>query len=451
MRILYVNGADTGGGAFRQAADLRDRMAEAGHDVMMAVRVRYASNDSDVVPMDNDCHRNAWARLWLRLLGVPPESDPKARSGKARRLAILAGEPLRTWNVYRGYTDYDFPGSQRLLDLVPRKPDLIHLWNIHGGYFDLRTLPELSGAVPTVIDMQDNWPITGRCGYFRDCTKWRVDAGGCGPCPYPESGPVARRDRTAFDWAKKRAIYKSSRYYVKAPCKWSYDRVPHSILAEGMRDRTLITNSTDTDTFTPGERSAARAALKLPDDAFVLMYAAQSISGSFYKDYPTLRAAIELLGTQTFSRPIIMMVVGGTNERDAIPGVETRSVPFVSDRADLARYYRAADMFVHAGIEEVWGLTMTEAMSCGTPVVASAVGGIPEQVWHEKNGLLVPPRDPPAFANAAARLLRDDALRDTLSRQAHEIAREHFGVRLAAQKHLAWYEKVIADWKSAKD
>jgi glycosyltransferase involved in cell wall biosynthesis len=448
MRILYVNTADTGGGAFRQAADLRNEMLRLGHDVMVACRVKLIE-DANVFTFDNNAHRGAWAKLMLRAFGLNPEADTTLPGDvRRRRLAIALGEPLRTWRVYNGHTDFDFPGTQHLLRNLPRKPDLIHLWNLHGGYFDMRVLPELSREIPVVIDLQDNWAFTGHCAYFRDCDRWE---NGCKPCKYLEAPPAVAKDNAHANWTRKRDLYADSSIYVKAPCKWSYDRIPRSILATGMKDIRLITNSVDTDTFFPADRNAVRRRLELPEDAFIVMYAAQSIEGSFYKDFPTLKAAMEMLAQESRSRKIIFLTVGGAGRKEGRMGsIETLALPFVHDREALADLYRASDVFVHAGIEEVWGLTMTEAMACGTPVVASAVGGIPEQVWHEQNGLLVPPQEPRQLADAIGRIVDDDALRERLSFAAARIARDNFSVKLAASKHLDYYESILQQHRQVK-
>ena len=65
-----------------------------------------------------------------------------------------------------------FPASHRVLELPPRPPDVLHLHNLHGGYFDLRVLPELSARQPTVVTMHDEWLYTGHCAYTLDSERW---------------------------------------------------------------------------------------------------------------------------------------------------------------------------------------------------------------------------------------------------------------------------------------
>ena len=85
---------------------------------------------------------------------------------------------------------------------------------------------------------------------------------------------------------------------------------------------------------------------------------------------------------------------------------------------DLPRYYNAADVCVVPSFYESFGLVAVEALACGTPVIASQVGGLPKVVRHGENGLLVPERTPAAFAAAIGRLYRDDAARLALAARA---------------------------------
>ncbi len=84
-----------------------------------------------------------------------------------------------------------------------------------------------------------------------------------------------------------------------------------------------------------------------------------------------------------------------------------RRLGFVADDAMLASAYREAALLVLPSEYEAFGLVLLEAMTQGTPVVACRVGGIPEVVADGKTGILVPPRDPPALADAIERLLAD--------------------------------------------
>ena len=120
----------------------------------------------------------------------------------------------------------------------------------------------------------------------------------------------------------------------------------------------------------------------------------------------------------------------------------------------------AAAIFVCPSVYEPFGIINLEAMACGTPVVASAVGGIPEVVDHGETGLLVAPevlspteiepRHPEQFSRDLAAgvnaLLRDPALRGSMARRARIRVEEHFSWTSIARQTLAFYEDVIAQY-----
>lgn len=129
----------------------------------------------------------------------------------------------------------------------------------------------------------------------------------------------------------------------------------------------------------------------------------------------------------------------------------------MTDPALLARWYRAADVLVHAALADTFPGVILEALACGTPTVATAVDGIPEQVRSltdrytgcpvydpdQATGILVPPGDPEAMADAAALLLSDDALRARLSANAVRDTRERFSEDRMVREYLELYEEVL--------
>jgi len=117
----------------------------------------------------------------------------------------------------------------------------------------------------------------------------------------------------------------------------------------------------------------------------------------------------------------------------------------VADRARLPDYYRRAHVFAsparhEPGVANVY----VEAMACGCPVVASRTGGGPEAVADGETGLLVPPDDVEATADALDRILGDGALRRRLGRAARRRVEEYFAVDKYIGRVLAAYEKTIA-------
>ncbi|HUG48929.1 MAG TPA: glycosyltransferase family 4 protein [Candidatus Limnocylindria bacterium] len=147
----------------------------------------------------------------------------------------------------------------------------------------------------------------------------------------------------------------------------------------------------------------------------------------------TLEAQAESLGL--LGEPCAEDRCVGT--RRARPGAR---VVFTGLRDDVPAVTAALDVAVLPSYREAQGLAILEAMALRRPVVATAVGGVPEMVEHERTGLLVPPRDAPALAAAIGRLLTDHPLADTLARTGHDQALARFSLTAMVDAVARLYE-----------
>lgn len=111
---------------------------------------------------------------------------------------------------------------------------------------------------------------------------------------------------------------------------------------------------------------------------------------------------------------------------------------------DLAREMARASVVVVPSLEEMFCNVAAEAMAVGRPVIASRAGSLPQVVADDRSGLLVPPAEPAALAEAVTRLLEDDALRARLGVGAREWARQ-WAPETVARKTLAVYETVLKE------
>jgi mannosylfructose-phosphate synthase len=110
---------------------------------------------------------------------------------------------------------------------------------------------------------------------------------------------------------------------------------------------------------------------------------------------------------------------------------------------DLATYYRKASMFVLPSKYEPFGMTTLEAMSCGTPVVATKFGGIRKNLQNEHDSLMVDPTDEQEFAAAMARILTDGALAKKMVTNGLETIRGRFSWEAIAATTLKFYERYV--------
>jgi D-inositol-3-phosphate glycosyltransferase len=182
--------------------------------------------------------------------------------------------------------------------------------------------------------------------------------------------------------------------------------------------------------FSPGDRRGARAALGLGDHPVLLFVGRiQPLKG--------LDVAVRTLAA--LRRPdALLVVVGGASGRDGddelsrivslaeAEGVADR-IRFVApvEHHLLSTYYRAADVVLVPSRSESFGLVALEAAACGTPVVASAVGGLLTLVDDGRSGFLVADRDEEVFAARVATVLDDPDLAASMSHAAAQRARRY--------------------------
>jgi len=112
-------------------------------------------------------------------------------------------------------------------------------------------------------------------------------------------------------------------------------------------------------------------------------------------------------------------------------------------REELVRLYNRSELVVSPSLYEGFGLPAAEAMACGVPVVATTAGAFPEVIDDGVTGLLVPPGDPAALAEAIARLMDDAALRRRMGDAGRARIEEHFTWRQTALKTAALYGEVL--------
>jgi glycosyltransferase involved in cell wall biosynthesis len=154
------------------------------------------------------------------------------------------------------------------------------------------------------------------------------------------------------------------------------------------------------------------------------------------KDFPTLRRALE-----SIERNGWRAVVAGEGPQRA--DLEGGPLELLGERDDVPELLAVSDVFVLSSRSEGLPMSVIEAMAAGLPVVASAVGGVPELVIDGETGVLVPPGDARALASALRRLLADPELRRQMGDAGRRRAEQLFDLQRFHREHLELYERLL--------
>ena len=234
------------------------------------------------------------------------------------------------------------------------------------------------------------------------------------------------------------------------------DRVVTATLAERTQlrflykadDRKLITipPGVDTSHFYPIPSDEAKAFIGLKPDTRMILFVGRIEP---LKGVDTLIRAMSCLKLMDNNRPVDLAIIGG--EPDVSPEQRTsemarlqklcdelamgRTVIFLGKRGQdtLPYYYSAAEVLVMPSHYELFGMVALEAMACGTPVIASEVGGLGFLVQNGKTGYTIPNGDPEVLCDKLSTLLNDPSLRETMGRRAAEYAQSYTWDKIAAQ------------------
>ncbi len=435
--------SDEAGGAESIALQLFRGYREKGHDSFLSVGYKKGRHAAIAV-LDHERYRGAWARTCLgaaRSLALSGKTTTGTRL--LRGLLNRIAQPRRWLEMQRGREDFDFPATWHLLAPYNPKPDILHCHNLHGGYFDLRAIPSLSRTLPVVMTLHDAWLLGGHCAHSFECEQWET---GCGTCPGLAISPSIKRDAASYNRQTKKEILSQARLYVATPSDWLMKKVQKSIVSQALIEARVIPNGIDLSLFTPGNREESRDVLGLPKDSNVVLFAAHGIRENPWKDYTALRAAIEVLASKKNNRKLLFVALGDTGEEEKRENVSLRFVPLERRERVVAGYFRAADLYVHPARIDTFPTSILEALACGTPVVATRVGGIVEQIEEGVTGYLVEPGDAHAIAHGIEQLLGDDDLRRRMGVRGAEVAERRYDRKHQADEYLGWYEKIIEEW-----
>ena len=411
MKVLIVNTSERTGGA--AVAANRLMMALNNNGVKAKMLVRDKETDTLTVVGLPKSPMLRWHFLW-------------------ERLVIFCRLHFQRKHLFE--LDIANSGSDitRLREF--QEADLIHLHWINQGLLSLGSIRKiLRSGKPVVWTMHDIWPATAICHVTLGCRSFTNH---CRHCKYLPGGG-SNNDLAACIWKKKQQMVADENIYYVACSRWLESEAKASALLRGQKI-TSIPNPIDTHIYKIGNKQEARQRLGLPLDKKLILFVSQRVTNR-NKGMDYLIEACRLL-----TSPCEVVILGGHAEEvvEQLP-LKAHPLGYVNDEQRIVDVYRAVDVFVLPSLSENLPNTIMEAMACGVPCIGFKVGGIPEEIDHQKNGYVAEYRNAEDLARGINWVLTE-ADYEALSRNAvHKVA-QNYSQQSVAMKYLDVYHQAMA-------
>lgn len=316
-------------------------------------------------------------------------------------------------------------------------PDVIHLHWVGWEFLRIEELKKLQ--VPLVWTMHDMWPFTGGCHYSQACDRYTQT---CGQCPQLLSGK--EQDLSRWVWQRKAAAWKDLDLEIVAPSSWMADCAGKSSLFKSLHPIKVIPVALDTAKYKPIAKRVARTVLGLPNDKQIILFGALGATDDPRKGFHLLKSAMQDLASSGWGAKAEVAVFGSPKPKNPLEiGFKVHYLDQLHDDLSLSIVYSAADVMIVPSLQESFGQTASEALACGTPVVAFNATGLKDIVDHQINGYLAQPYDPTDLASGIVWVLADAERQIRLGQAARTKAEQRFSIELQAQAYSKLYAELL--------
>jgi glycosyltransferase involved in cell wall biosynthesis len=333
-----------------------------------------------------------------------------------------------------------WPGEDLSGHPLVKQADIIHLHWV-SGLVSPRSFAALARlGKPLVWTLHDQRPFTGGCHYSAGCSQFESD---CAACPQLALDPCGLTAANLGDQLQAVVAHVT----VIAPSHWMAGCARRSAVFARSRIE-VIPYGIDIEEFCPIPQDEARARLVLPRGDFLLLFGVDN-SREKRKGLRELFTVLKSFGEEDHSSLLASQQKTGFlcfGEIDCIPELPVPVRPFGRVQSDelLSCIYSAADLFLLPSLEDNLPNTVLEAMSCGTPVGAFSVGGVPDMIVSDRTGFLAPSGDLKMFRQIIGNSAQNLKGLRQMRPQCRRHVETHFTYAQHAAACLALYEDLLS-------
>ena len=432
MAIVQINTYDIHGGAARAAHRLHHGLLEVGQNSQMLV-MQKSSTDETV--------------FRVNLEKVEENLEEQLFFGAAIQEHYINAHRTETSNTLFSlpYPGYDLSALPML-----HEADIINLhWVAY--YQSLTTLQSLFAlGKPVVWTLHDQWAFTGGCHYTAGCQKYLQD---CVVCPQLSDDPF---NLAATILKDKIELFRGANLTIVTPSRWLAECAKQSKLFKDLRVE-VIPNGLDTDIFSPLPKAKAKKRLGIGADVITLLFVAEQFTEK-RKGFQHLVAALQhCLDSPGFQKlvqceRIKLLCLGHSGyEADSL-GIPVVFLGYLDSDEEIRTAYAGADLFILPSLEDNLPNTILESMSCGTPVVAFDIGGVPDLVINGVTGQLVCPGDELQMSEAILSLVFNPKQLKEMGERCRQQMIEKNSLTVQAGRYLKLYQELHQQYEqSARD
>jgi len=346
-----------------------------------------------------------------------------------RQLWRLQRSRIKTWRSPARF------GSLSASQINASDADVLNLHWVTNGYLSIEEIGRITK--PIVWSLYDMWAFCGTEHYGVDSpdARWRTGYTAHNR-PRDESGI----DIDKHAWERKKRHWHSAP--VVAASTWLTQAARSSALM-GEWPVTTVPHVIDTDAFAPIARHEARRRLGLNPKTPLILFLSSAGIGDARKGFNLLEQSLPAVKAEI--PDVAVLAVGPpTPEQTHGGGVPILWFGTTKDNEQLRDLYCAADVTAVPSREDNMPLTAMEAQTCGRPVVAFRIGGLPDIVEHNVTGYLAQPGEVDALASGLIHAIEESQNHDLWGASARERAVSTWSVPVVASKYLDVYEQALS-------